>query len=153
MIIAAHSSKGMQECNVVSAKRQDHAIVLFDGVCNLCHATVNFLIDHDPQGKLKFGALQAEAAEPLLERYGLRSGTLESFVLIDGGRAYQRSEAALRIAWRLGGAWRLLSPLALLPRQLRDAMYDWIAANRYRWFGKRETCRVPTPELKDRFIA
>lgn len=131
---------------------QDYALVLFDGVCNLCNATVNFLIDHDPNHRLKFGALQADAVTPLLERYGLHSDNLDSFMLIDEGRAYQRSEAALRIAWRLGGAWRLLSPLILLPRPLRDAVYDWVAANRYRWFGKRDTCRVPTPELKDRFI-
>lgn len=85
-------------------------------------------------------------------RYGMGAADPESFVLIDDGRVYQHSEAALRIAWRLGGLWRLLSPLRLLPRPLRDALYDWIAANRYRWFGKRETCRIPTPELGDRFI-
>ena len=138
---------------MVIPERQDHAIVLFDGVCNLCNATVNFLIDPNPNGTFKFGALQAEAVEPLLEHYGLQSANLETFVLIDDGRVYRRSQAALRIAWRLGGAWRLLYPLLLLPRPLRDAVYDWIAANRYRWFGKREACRIPTPELKDRFIS
>lgn len=126
--------------------------MLFDGVCNLCNAAVNFIIDHDPDGRFKFGALQSEAVEPLLTRYGLRANCLDSFILIDDEQVFRRSEAALRIAWRLGGALRLLYPFRLLPRPLRDAAYDWIAANRYRWFGKQETCRVPTPELRARFI-
>ncbi len=127
--------------------------MLFDGVCNLCNAAVNFLIDHDPDGRFKFGALQSEAVEPLLVRYGLQTDHLDSFVLIDDEQVFRRSDAALRIAWRLGGAWRLLCPFLLLPRPLRDAAYDWIAANRYHWFGKQEACRIPTPELKAHFIA
>ena len=127
--------------------------MLFDGVCNLCNGAVNFLIDHDPNARLRFGALQSTAAAPLLERYGIAADDLESFVFIDEGRVHRRSEAALRVAWTLGGAWRLLYPLLLLPRPIRDAVYDWIAANRYRWFGKRDTCRIPTPELKSRFLA
>jgi predicted DCC family thiol-disulfide oxidoreductase YuxK len=139
--------------NLVIPEDEDPAIVLFDGVCNLCNAAVNFLIDHDPNGRFKFGALQSEAVEPILEHYGIHPDHLDSFVLVDDKQVYRRSEAALRIAWRLGGAWRLLYPLLLLPRPFRDAAYDWVAANRYRWFGKREVCRIPTPELIARFIA
>lgn len=139
------------EFNVPYPQQDDHAIILFDGVCNLCNGAVNFLVDRDPNGRFKLGALQSDAAEPLLERNGLFPD-LESFVLIHQGRAYRRSEAALRVAWRLGGLWRLLYPLLLVPRPLRDAVYDWIARNRYRWFGKRDTCRVPTSELRARFI-
>lgn len=134
------------------AEPEEFPIVLFDGVCNLCNAAVNFLIDHDPHGRLKFGALQSAAAAPLLVRHGIRPDDLESFIFIDNGRVLRRSDAALRVAWTLGGAWRLLYPFLLLPRPIRDALYDWIAANRYRWFGKRDTCRIPTPELKSRFI-
>jgi len=137
---------------MIYREKEDHSIVLFDGVCNLCNAAVNFLIDHDPDGRFKFGALQSEAVEPLLERFGIETDELDSFVLIDDKQVYRRSEAALRIAWRLGGAWRLFYPLLLMPPPLRDAAYDWIAANRYRWFGKRAACRIPTPELKARFI-
>jgi predicted DCC family thiol-disulfide oxidoreductase YuxK len=138
---------------VIVPEQEDHTIVLFDGVCNLCNAAVNFLIDHDPEGRFKFGALQSEAVEPLLERQGLKADYLDSFVLIDDEQVYRRSDAALRIAWRLGGPWRLIYPLLLLPRPLRDAAYNWIAENRYRWFGKQDACRLPTPELKARFIS
>jgi predicted DCC family thiol-disulfide oxidoreductase YuxK len=138
---------------VIVPEQGDHTIVLFDGVCNLCNAAVNFLIDHDPEGRFKFGALQSEAVEPLLERHGLQADYLDSFILIDDKQVYRRSDAALRIAWRLGGPWRLIYPLLLLPRPLRDAAYNWIAENRYRWFGKQDACRLPTPELKARFIS
>lgn len=133
-------------------EQEDHTIVLFDGVCNLCNAAVNFLIDHDSNGRFKFGALQSDAVEPFLERYGLQAESLESFVVIDDVQVYRRSRAALRVAWRLGGAWRLLWIFVLLPRPIRDAGYDWIATNRYRWFGKKDACRIPTPEVKARFI-
>lgn len=134
-------------------KRDATTIVLFDGVCNLCNGVVNFLIDHDPNGRFKFGALQAEMVQGLLKRHDINADPLESFVVIHDGRVYHRSEAALKVAWLLGGVWRVFYPLILVPRPLRDAAYDWLAANRYRWFGSRETCRVPTPELKARFIA
>lgn len=133
-------------------ERDGRALVLFDGVCNLCNAAVNFIIARDPDGQFAFGALQSEAGASLLARHGLRAGALDSIVLIEGGRAYRRSEAALRIAWHLGGGWRLLYPLVWLPRPLRDAAYDYLAAHRYRWFGQREACRVPTPELRARFV-
>ncbi len=130
----------------------EHGIVLFDGVCNLCNGFVNFVIDRDPAGYFKFGALQSEAARPYLERFGLRPDYMESIVLIDGGRLYRDSTAALRILRRLKGFWPLLYGLIVIPRPLRDMAYRWIARYRYRWFGRREQCRVPTPDLMVRFL-
>ncbi|HMB91714.1 MAG TPA: thiol-disulfide oxidoreductase DCC family protein [Rhodothermales bacterium] len=131
---------------------QDHALILFDGVCNLCNSSVNFIIDRDPEGYFKFAALQDEAAQPILDRYGLSADYTDSIVLIEDGQCYRQSDAALRVARHLRGAWPVLHNLVLLPRPLRDALYDWIARNRYRWFGKRDTCRIPTPELRARFL-
>jgi predicted DCC family thiol-disulfide oxidoreductase YuxK len=132
--------------------KDPHPIVLFDGVCNLCNASVDFLIRHDPHARLRFASLQSDLARRLLPAHGLDPGVLSSIVLLDGGRAYTRSAAALRIARRL----RLLSPLAylgaVLPPPLRDGLYDAIAIHRYRWFGKRDTCRLPTPEERSRFL-
>ncbi|BBM70001.1 thiol-disulfide oxidoreductase DCC family protein [Rhodothermus marinus] len=129
-----------------------HGIVLFDGVCNLCNGFVNFVIDRDPAGYFKFGALQSEAARPYLERFGLRPDYMDSIVLIENGRLYRDSTAALRILRRLQGLWPLLYGLIVVPRPLRDAVYRWIARHRYRWFGRREQCRVPTPDLLARFL-
>ncbi len=129
-----------------------HGIVLFDGVCNLCNGFVNFVIDRDPAGYFKFGALQSEAARPYLERFGLRPDYMDSIVLIENGRLYRDSTAALRILRRLKGLWPLLYALIVVPRPLRDAVYRWIARHRYRWFGRREQCRVPTPDLLARFL-
>ncbi len=127
-------------------------LILFDGVCNLCNGAVNFVIDRDPDGLFTFGALQSEEAQPILEEYGLSAAYLDSLVLIENGEVYQKSAAALRIARRLRGAWPLLSVFLAVPPVLRDVVYDWIAANRYSWFGKRDECRIPTPELKERFL-
>ena len=132
--------------------RPEPAIVLFDGVCNLCNASVNFLLDRDPEGQFRFAALQSEAGHRHLERCGLAPGDLESFVLVEEGRCYRRSEAALRVARRLPGAWRLLYGLIILPPSVRDALYDVVARHRYRWFGRRDTCRLPTPEEQERFL-
>lgn len=128
-------------------------VLLFDGVCNLCNGAVNFVIDHDAAERFRFASLQSEAARPLLARAGLPADYLGSLVLIDGLRAYVRSDAVLEAARRLGGPWALAYILKLLPRSWRDAAYDWIAQRRYRWFGRRDTCRLMTPELKARFLS
>ena len=128
------------------------AVVLFDGVCNLCNAGVNLLLDLDRDGYFKVAALQSEAGQRLLAQCGLPGDDFESFVLVEDGRCYQRSEGALRVARRLPGAWRLLYGFILLPAPLRDTLYDLIARNRYRLFGRRDTCRLPTPELQARFL-
>lgn len=129
-----------------------HPIVLFDGVCNLCNHSVNFIIDRDPDGYFKMAALQDEAVQPLLARFGLSSNYLDSIVLIERGTCYRESTAALRIARRLRGRWPLCYAFIVIPRPLRDLVYGWIARNRYRWFGKQDTCRLPTPELRMRFL-
>ena len=128
------------------------AIVLFDGECNLCNAWVNFIIDRDPGGYFKFSASQAEAARPILENYGVTDEAVNTIFLIEDGFLHRRSDAALRIARRLTFPWPLFFGLILIPRFLRDAVYNLVAKYRYRWFGKREECRVPTPELENRFL-
>lgn len=128
------------------------AVVLFDGLCNLCNGAVDFIIDRDPQAQFRFAALQSDAARPLLARRGLSAERLGHIVLVEDGRCYLGSTAALRIARRLTSPWPLLYALLLVPRPLRDAVYDWVARNRYRWFGKRDRCRTPTPGLQARFL-
>ncbi|QGJ70490.1 Thiol-disulfide oxidoreductase DCC [Planctomycetales bacterium 10988] len=127
-------------------------ILLFDGVCNLCHASVHFILDRDPGKKFHFASLQSEVGKQLLEKHGLPTEDWDSVVLIEGDRASQRSTAALRAAKLLKWPWPLLAVFLIIPRMIRDPVYQWIARNRYRWFGKEESCRIPTPELRERFL-
>jgi predicted DCC family thiol-disulfide oxidoreductase YuxK len=129
-----------------------HPIVLFDGVCNLCNGLVQFLLEHDDAGRLRFGSLQSDAAAELLSRFDLPADDLESVVVIEGDRAYTRSAAALRIAKHLGTPYSLLYPLGHVPRPVRDAVYDLVAEYRYDVFGKRDRCAVPPPDVEDRFV-
>jgi len=129
-----------------------HAIVFFDGVCNLCNGAVNFIIDRDPDAYFRFAPLQSDAADQMLSHTDAADADLSIIVLLEGGTMYTRSTAALRIARHLSGPWPLLSAFLVVPCPLRDAVYDWVAANRYRWFGRRDQCRVPTPVLKARFL-
>ena len=135
----------------LDAALEGHALVLFDGVCNLCNSSVNFIIDRDREGYFKFAALQDEAVAPLLERFEVSTDTMESIVLVEAGWCYRESTAALRIARRLNRGWPLFYAFIIIPRPARDLVYGWIARNRYRWFGTRDTCRIPTPELRERF--
>lgn len=133
------------------------AIILFDGVCNLCNGFVQFIIEHDPAGKFQFTALQSDAGQALLRQHGLRIATdgagPDSVRLLENGHLYSHSTAVLRIAQRLGGGWAMLAaPGWLLPTALRDAIYRFVARHRYRWFGRREACWLPTPALKARFL-
>src|SRR5580693_3210477 len=124
-------------CQPMAEASSEHPIVLFDGVCNLCNGSVNFIIDRDPRGTFRFAALQSDAARRTLEGLGrsIPDGDPDSIVVVEGGRLYERSGAALRIARHMRGAWPLLAGLAVIPRPLRDALYRWLAARRYRWFG------------------
>lgn len=126
-------------------------VAFFDGVCNLCDGVVNFLIDHDPRAVLKFAPLQGTTFAALAGRHPELAG-VDSFVLWDASGVHTRSSAALRIAVALGWPWRALGALLLVPRALRDAAYDFVARRRYRWYGRRESCRMPTPELRARFL-
>lgn len=129
-----------------------HPTLLFDGVCNLCSGSVQFILKRDTRGRFRFASLQSDAGRRLMTGHGLDPEALSSVVLIEDGRAYQESTAALRIARHLPGAWKLLRVFTVIPRPLRDAVYRLIARNRYRWFGKTETCWLPTPELRARFL-
>lgn len=131
---------------------QPHPIILFDGVCNLCNASVNFVIDRDPDARFRFGALQSDAGRALLSRHAMDDRWLDSIVLVEEEGVYTASDAALRIAVHLKGAWGLMRIFRIVPRPIRDAVYNWIARNRYHWFGKEDACRLPTPELRARFI-
>ena len=127
-------------------------VILFDGVCNFCNSSVNFIIKRNRKKDIRFAALQSEAGKRLLNEYRLPAGEMESIVFIENGNAYQRSAAALRICRRLSGAWPLCYGFILVPRFIRDAVYNWIAANRYKWFGVQEQCMIPTPEIRERFL-
>ena len=127
-------------------------VILFDGVCNLCNGVVNFLIDRDPEARLRFGSLQSAEADKLLAELQFDGSGIDSILLIADGRVLVKSAAALAIAKELGGGWTLMRVLWIVPKPLRDFIYDWIARNRYRWFGRRDECRVPTPDLRMRFI-
>lgn len=127
-------------------------IVLFDGVCKFCNASVNFIIDHDPAARVRFAALQSELGQSLLRKFGMKTNDFDTLVLVEGDRFATRSTAALRIAGYLAAPWRYLSALLLLPAFLRDPAYVVFARNRYRWFGTLDACRVPTPEIRSRFL-
>ncbi|GAA4836252.1 thiol-disulfide oxidoreductase DCC family protein [Algivirga pacifica] len=127
-------------------------VILFDGVCNLCNGTVNFIIDRDPKGKFQFASLQSEEGEKVLQQNGIAEVSLDSVVLLKNGQLYKKSTAALHIARELKGAWPLFYGFIIVPRFIRDGVYNWIAKNRYKWFGKSDACRIPTPELKERFL-
>lgn len=126
-------------------------VVFFDGVCNLCNGLVNFLIDRDPSGRLLFAPLQGPTFRHVREAHPVPE-ELASIVLMDEVGVHLKSKAALRILTALGGVWRLASILYLVPRPLRDLLYDFVAKRRYPWFGKSESCRIPTPELRARFL-
>ena len=133
-------------------RSETETIVLFDGVCNLCNGSVQFLLRRDRRRRFRFAALQSAAGRALLERHGLPTETLETIVVLEGGRARVRSDAALHLARRLPWPWPVLAAFWILPRPLRDALYGFVARHRYRWFGRTESCMLPTPDVADRFL-
>jgi predicted DCC family thiol-disulfide oxidoreductase YuxK len=129
-------------------------VILFDGVCNLCSRTVDFVLRHDRHARFRFAALQSPAGRAVLKTHGVQTAGLNYIVLIESGRIVMRSTAILRIGRGLGGLWTVLGVAGyLLPRPLRDGIYNVVARHRYAWFGKRDTCRLPTPEEQSRFLA
>ena len=130
--------------------------ILFDGVCNLCNGFVQFIIRHDAAGRYRFAALQSEAGQALLLAHGVAPATLaadpDSVLLLSDGQLYSHSTAVLRIARGLGSVWQLAALGGVLPRTWRDGIYRFIARHRYRWFGRQESCMLPTPALKARFL-
>ena len=132
--------------------QEEKPVILFDGICNLCNRAVQFIIKRDKKKQFLFASLQGEAGKRLLKQFDLPHNILNSFVLVEGHKVYTRSTATLRVAKRLNGGWKLLYGLIITPRFLRDAVYNIISRNRYKWFGKRNECMIPTPELKNRFL-
>ena len=126
--------------------------MLFDGLCNLCSGAVQFIIKQDKHAIFKFASLQSKFGENALIQYGLVNKGVDSIVLIDNGKAYVKSTAALRIAKKLNALYPLLYAFIIVPPFIRDWVYDWIARNRFKWFGKKESCWLPTPELKAKFL-
>jgi len=127
-------------------------IVLFDGVCNFCNNSINFVIKKDKYKTLKFAAMQSTAGVQLLEQYGLPQGKMKSFIFIENGTVYTKSTAALRVCRYLTGAWPLLYGFIIIPPFIRNAVYDYVAKNRYKWFGMQEKCMIPTPAVKAKFL-
>ena len=130
----------------------EHPVVLFDGVCNLCSGAVQFLLRRDAKAKLRFASLQSDTGKRLQSEHGMDPDSLASLVLVEGDSAWAESTAVLRIVRYLRGAWPLLTVFLVVPRPLRDLIYRWIARNRYRWFGKKDSCWLPTPDLRARFL-
>ena len=135
-----------------NARAEGHLIVLFDGECNLCTFTVKFILRRDHKDRFRFASLQTDVGLELARRHRISVAGLASVILLEGDRAFTRSTAALRILRNLSAGYALLYPLVLVPRFLRDTLYDFIARNRYRWFGKRDACMVPSPEVRGKFL-
>lgn len=126
--------------------------ILFDGVCNLCSGFVVFTIKRDPDAKFKFASLQSNEGRNLQKEFGINPDNIKTMVLVENDNYYLKSDAVLRIFKRLDGMWFILYYLIYIPRPIRNFVYDLVANNRYRWFGKKDVCMLPTPELKKRFL-
>ena len=130
-----------------------HPLLLFDGVCNLCNGFVQFVIKRDEEAAFRFAPLQSEMGREVLQIADLDPDQLSTVVLVENGKIYTHSDVALRVARRLGGLWSMASVFRFIPKSIRDALYNFVAARRYRWFGKKDSCMLPTPELKQRFLS
>lgn len=132
--------------------RTEGEILVFDGVCVLCSRSVAFVLAHDHARRYRFAALQTRSGRELLVRHGLDPDDPHSMLLTDGERIWTESDAFLRVIGGFGGAWRFAGLLRVIPRPVRNWAYRTVARNRYRWFGKRDACLLPTPELAGRFL-
>lgn len=138
----------------MSQRSEEHnAIILFDGVCNFCNSSVNFIIKHDKKGYYKFAPIQSEIGKVLCEKLAIDLQRVDSIILIENDFYKIKSSAILRIAKKLNGGYPLLFGFIIIPRFFRDAIYDLIARNRYKWFGRKESCMIPTPDVRSRFIS
>jgi len=129
-----------------------HPVILFDGVCNLCSGAVQFVIKRDRKNIFKFASLQSVVGQAILKKFNLPANTFNSFILYDAGKIYTRSTGALLVAKQLSGGWPILSVFIVIPSFIRNAFYDLIAQNRYKWFGRKEACWLPSPVLHDKFL-
>lgn len=144
---------GRESTAPTTAELAEHPAVLFDGVCNLCSGVVSFLIPRDADGTLRFASLQSPVGQRLLERHDFATEGFDSFVLVEGDRTYTKSSAAIRIAELLGWPYKAGTVARLLPKPLRDRLYDVVASNRYDWFGKKDQCMLPDEDVSDRFLS
>ncbi|TDJ53248.1 MAG: thiol-disulfide oxidoreductase DCC family protein [Ignavibacteria bacterium] len=131
---------------------QNHHIILFDGVCNFCNYWVNFIIDRDKDDIFRFAALQSEAGQKLLNKFNLKAEDFNTFILIEGEIYFTKSTAALMIARKLNFPFKVLYYFIFIPKFLRDLIYSLIATNRYKFFGKRDICRIPSENEKEKFL-
>ena len=131
---------------------QKHSIVLFDGVCHLCNGSVNFLLKRDKKECFLFATLQSDSGQALLKQHQLSTNDLDTVILIQQGQFYTKSTAILRVLKELGRGWQIFYIFILLPRFIRDAIYNLVAHSRYRLFGKDEQCRMPSPDIERRFL-
>lgn len=130
----------------------DKPLILFDGVCNLCNGSVQFVIKHDKESKFLFASLQSDKGQEILKHLGLKTDNFDSFILLDKGKIYTKSSGVLKEAAILGGWFKIFTIFYLVPTFIRDLFYSFVAKNRYRFFGKKDACMIPTPELKARFL-
>lgn len=128
-----------------------HPVILFDGVCNFCDASVQFILNRDPKGIFHFASLQSEAGQDLVKKYNVPPD-IDSMILIEDDKVYYKSTAALRISRKLQGAWKLLYAFIIIPSPIRNIVYDIIAKNRYKWFGQKDSCMLPPPNIRKRFL-
>ena len=138
--------------NQALKSQNKNLIILFDGFCNLCSKSVQFIIRRDPKAHFRFSSLQSETGKNLLKEYQLKGDQPDSVILIENGKVFDKSTAALRICRKLNNGWPLLSVFLLVPPFFRDYIYSWIAHNRYRWFGKRTVCWLPSEWDRGRFL-
>jgi predicted DCC family thiol-disulfide oxidoreductase YuxK len=128
-------------------------VILFDGVCNFCNGAVNFVIKRDKKAVIQFAPLQSEKGRLYMRQFGLPENDIKTFVFIEDNKAYTRSAAALKVCRYLGALWPLFYGLIIIPKFIRDGIYNFIAKNRYKWFGQKEQCMVPTPDVRKRFLS
>ena len=150
----ATSTKG-QNVTLTAANRlhkTESPVVLFDGVCNICNSAIQFILRHDKRKVFSFSSLQSDFGKQFMADSGLSDHFPDSVILYENGQVFTRSDALIRIAEILGGFYRLVVVLRIIPRSFRDTLYNFVASHRYRWFGKRESCIIPDPGLSDRFI-
>jgi len=132
---------------------RDKKIILFDGVCNLCDSMVQYVIRHDKKDVFRFAALQSEIGQQILKYTGINKKNIDSIVLYEPGKAYfYKSSAAIEIAKELGGVFSIAGIFRVIPKGLRNIIYDYVARNRYKWYGQKQECMIPTPELKAKFL-
>ena len=131
---------------------KDKGLILFDGVCNFCNSSVNFIIRKDKRDNFRFLALQSERGQKIVKQYHLDPENLQTVILLQNGKIYTRSTAALRIAKQLNGGWKLFYGFVIVPPVIRDFFYNIISRNRYKWWGKQESCMIPGPHVKKKFL-